>query len=178
MRLQHVERLGRDRRQPPGLDALRRDPVGTTQARGGELRSGLGRPQGTEDPGHRLGDLLVLRPPAGEVRQSGPSGRGLAFADWLMEAEPDALTDAGVDVETVLDAARRWEAELLPDLLDRIGGRTDTHTTTTADADHVDQAAAEMSSTDAERVADAVYADARHADAAADAAFVREIEAA
>ena len=76
----------------------------------------------------------------GDGAGRGPSPRGLAFADWLMEAEGDALVDAGVDVETVIEAARRWEHELLPDLLGRITGRTDDTTRTAVAVDECDDA--------------------------------------
>jgi hypothetical protein len=74
----------------------------------------------------------------GDGAERGPSPRGLAFADWLMGAEGDALVEAGVDVETVIEAARRWEHELLPDLLDRITGRADDAARTAAAVDYDD----------------------------------------
>lgn len=78
-----------------------------------------------EPPAAELDDDGPAGPTGGAGEPSrGPSPRGLAFADWLMEAEVDALTDAGVDVESVIEAAQRWERELLPGLLDRITGRT------------------------------------------------------
>lgn len=70
----------------------------------------------------------------------GSSPRGLAFADWLMEAEGDALVDAGVEIETVIEAARRWEHELLPDLLGRITGRTAEPSHSAAAVDEHDDA--------------------------------------
>jgi hypothetical protein len=48
------------------------------------------------------------------------AGHSQAFADWLSEAEADALTKAGVTARDLIAAGRVWEQELLPALLDRL----------------------------------------------------------
>jgi hypothetical protein len=57
-------------------------------------------------------------------------GRGLASIDWLTEAEDSALAEAGVPTEAVVEFGRRWESEILPDLIRRMGEEADLHTTT------------------------------------------------